>query len=97
MQNRKQQIINIADAIAPEEASSVALRAPCVASSGATRPNPEVVATAKRRSFSKAEKQRILIAADACVAVKARSHVPYLPAAHHKAHALGCSLLRAKS
>ena len=32
------------------------------------RPDPEVVATAKRRSFSKAEKLRILAAADACVA-----------------------------
>lgn len=32
------------------------------------RPDPEVVPTAKRRSFSKAEKQRILAAADACVA-----------------------------
>ena len=32
------------------------------------RPDLEVVATAKRRSFSKAEKLRILAAADACVA-----------------------------
>ena len=32
------------------------------------RPDPEVVATAKRRSFSKAEKLRILAAADACAA-----------------------------
>lgn len=32
------------------------------------RPDPEVVPTAKRRSFSKAEKLRILAAADACVA-----------------------------
>lgn len=32
------------------------------------RPDPEVVPTAKRRSFSKAEKLRILEAADACVA-----------------------------
>ena len=32
------------------------------------RSDPEVVATAKRRSFSKAEKLRILAAADACVA-----------------------------
>ena len=30
------------------------------------RPDPEVVATAKRRTFSKAEKLRILAAADAC-------------------------------
>ena len=33
------------------------------------RPDPEVVPTAKRRSFSKAEKLRILAAADACVAL----------------------------
>nr|WP_246542432.1 IS3 family transposase [Collimonas antrihumi] len=32
------------------------------------RPDPEVVPTAKRRTFSKAEKLRILTAADACVA-----------------------------
>ena len=32
------------------------------------RPDPEVVATAKRRSFSKTEKLRIVAAADACVA-----------------------------
>ncbi len=32
------------------------------------RPDPEVVPTAKRRSFSKAEKLRILAAADACMA-----------------------------
>ena len=32
------------------------------------RPDPEVVPTAKRRSFSKAEKLRILAAADACIA-----------------------------
>jgi transposase len=32
------------------------------------RPDPEVVPMAKRRSFSKAEKLRILAAADACVA-----------------------------
>lgn len=31
------------------------------------RPDPEVVPTAKRRSFSKAEKLRILAEADACV------------------------------
>jgi len=32
------------------------------------RPDPEVVPNAKRRTFSKAEKLRILAAADACVA-----------------------------
>jgi len=34
---------------------------------GNERPDPEAVPTAKRRSFSKAEKLRILAAADACV------------------------------
>lgn len=34
----------------------------------ARRPDPEVVPNAKRRTFSKAEKLRILAAADACVA-----------------------------
>ena len=34
----------------------------------AQRPDPEVVSIAKRRAFSKAEKLRILAAADACVA-----------------------------
>jgi len=37
-------------------------------SAEAHRPDPEVVPTAKRRTFSKAEKLRILAAADACVA-----------------------------
>lgn len=37
-------------------------------SSEAQRPDPEVVPTARRRFFSKAEKLRILAAADACVA-----------------------------
>lgn len=39
-----------------------------VAPTDAQRPDPEVVPTAKRRAFSKAEKLRILAAADACVA-----------------------------
>lgn len=38
------------------------------AAAEAQRPDPEVIPTAKRRSFSKAEKLRILAAADACVA-----------------------------
>lgn len=38
------------------------------ASTEARRPDPEVVPTAKRRAFSKAEKLRILAAADACAA-----------------------------
>ena len=39
-----------------------------VASPSAARPNPEVVPVASRRTFSKAEKHRIVTAADACVA-----------------------------
>jgi transposase len=39
-----------------------------IAAAPAARPDPEVVPTAKRRSFSKAEKLRILAAADACKA-----------------------------
>jgi len=51
-----------------EEASSVALRAPCDASSitPPPAPDPEVAATAKRRQFSSSEKRRILAAADRC-------------------------------
>ena len=37
-------------------------------SSDAQRPDPEVAPNAKRRTFSKAEKLRILAAADACMA-----------------------------
>jgi transposase len=39
-----------------------------ISNSTDARPDPEVVPTAKRRSFSKAEKLRIVAAADACVA-----------------------------
>jgi transposase len=39
-----------------------------IASRPAQRPDPEVVPGAKRRTFSKAEKLRILAAADACTA-----------------------------
>lgn len=58
MHNRKHQTSTSA---APENASD-----PSPAE--ATRPDPEVVAVAKRRTFSKSEKLRILAAADACVA-----------------------------
>jgi transposase-like protein len=58
MHNRKHQISTSAT---PEDASEPSpIEAP--------RPDPEVVAVAKRRTFSKAEKLRILGAADACVA-----------------------------
>ena len=55
MHNRKHQISTPADTLGSS-------------SSEAPRPNPEVVATAKRRNFSKTEKLRILAAADACTA-----------------------------
>jgi transposase len=58
MHNRKHQISTPA---APENATGSS-------SAEAQRPDPEVVPTAKRRAFSKAEKLRILTAADACVA-----------------------------
>jgi transposase len=57
MHNRKHQISTSA---APENGSD-----PSPAE--APRPDPEVVAVAKRRTFSKSEKLRILAAADACV------------------------------
>jgi transposase-like protein len=57
MHNRKHQISTSA---APQDSLN--------ASSIAQRPDPEVVPSAKRRAFSKAEKLRILAAADACVA-----------------------------
>lgn len=53
MHNRKLQITHIADALMPDTVA---------------RPNPEVVPMARRRSFSRAEKRRIVAAADACVA-----------------------------
>ena len=46
------------------DVSSVALRAPSKTSTSATRPDPEVAATAKRRQYSSAEKRRILAEAD---------------------------------
>lgn len=57
MRNRKHQISTPA---APEDAGGPS-------SAKTQRPDPEVVPTAKRRSFSTAEKLRILAAADACV------------------------------
>jgi transposase-like protein len=50
---------------APEGAVEDARRAAGNAPSGA-RPNPEVVATARRRQFSSSDKRRILEAADRC-------------------------------
>lgn len=58
MHNRKHQISTSAateNAAAPSPAE-------------ASRPDPEVVAVAKRRTFSRSEKLRILAAVDACVA-----------------------------
>jgi transposase len=58
MHNRKQQISTPA---APQHTTGVS-------PTEGQRPDPEVVPTAKRRAFSKAEKLRILAAADACAA-----------------------------
>ncbi|MCP2012296.1 hypothetical protein, partial [Duganella violaceipulchra] len=58
MHNRKHQISTSAAQQDSLNASSVEVQ----------RPDPEVVPSAKRRAFSKAEKLRILAAADACVA-----------------------------
>lgn len=58
MHNRKHQI-------STQAAQQDALNASSVEPQ---RPDPEVVPSAKRRAFSKAEKLRILAAADACVA-----------------------------
>lgn len=58
MHNRKNQISTPADA----DIAAGPLAAE------ASRPDPVVVPTVKRRTFSKAEKLRILAAADACVA-----------------------------
>lgn len=58
MHNRKHQISTPAT---PEDATGPS-------SAEVQRPDPEVVPSAKRRAFSKAEKLRILAAADACAA-----------------------------
>lgn len=58
MHNRKHQI---STPVAPQDTADVS-------PAESQRPDPEVVPTAKRRAFSKAEKLRILAAADACVA-----------------------------
>ena len=68
MQNRKQDIIDPAIIMVPEEAAQGARRATGAASSGAARPDPEVVAQAQRRKFSVADKRRILNLADHCTA-----------------------------
>lgn len=58
MHNRKHQISTLANAEHTTGPSPT----------DAQRPDPEVVPVAKRRAFSKAEKLRILAAADACLA-----------------------------
>lgn len=57
--------MRVEQAVAPDEALEGARRATGDASSGA-RPDPEVVAVARRRQFSSSDKRRILAAADAC-------------------------------
>lgn len=58
MHNRRHQI---STPVAPQDTNDAS-------PAEAQRPDPEVVPSAKRRAFSKAEKLRILAAADACVA-----------------------------
>ena len=58
MHNRKHQI----------STSAVSENAASLSPAETSRPDPEVVAVAKRRTFSRSEKLRILAAADACVA-----------------------------
>jgi len=57
--------MEVEQAVAPDEALEGARRATGDASSGA-RPDPEVVAVARRRQFSSSDKRRILAAADRC-------------------------------
>jgi transposase-like protein len=57
--------MQVEQAVAPEEVLEGARRATGNTSSGA-RPDPEVVAVARRRQYSSSEKRRILALADAC-------------------------------
>lgn len=57
--------MQVEQAVAPEEVLEGARRATGNASSGA-RPDPEVVAVARRRQYSSSEKRRILALADEC-------------------------------
>ena len=59
-------MLEVVGSSSPAEFSSGARRATDENSAGATPPDPEVAATAKRRRFSSAEKRRILAQADRC-------------------------------
>jgi len=65
MKTKTKTPMQVEQAVAPEEALEGARRATGNASSGA-RPDPEVVAVARRRQFSGADKRRILAEADHC-------------------------------
>lgn len=63
----KSSMINISSS-SPEAVTEGARRATGETASGATRADPEVVATARRRSFSASEKRALLAEADQCKA-----------------------------
>ena len=65
MNKSKSETMESSQLTAPEGALEDARRATGNAPSGA-RPDPEVVATARRRQFTSADKRRILEAADRC-------------------------------
>jgi len=65
MLNKMKSPMQVEQAVAPDEGLEGARRATGDASSGA-RPDPEVVAVARRRQFSSSDKRRILAAADRC-------------------------------
>jgi len=65
MTTKTQTPMQVVQAVAPDEALEGARRATGNASSGA-RPDPEVVAVARRRQFSSSDKRRILAVADNC-------------------------------
>jgi transposase-like protein len=65
MLTKTQTHMQVEQAVAPDEALEGARRATGDASSGA-RPDPEVVAVARRRQFSSSDKRRILAVADNC-------------------------------
>ena len=65
MTTKTQTPMQVVQAVAPDEGLEGARRATGDASSGA-RPDPEVVAVARRRQFSSSDKRRILAVADNC-------------------------------
>jgi len=69
MTERMEDLMNGRNAVAMDAALEGARRATGDAASIAPPPDPEVVATAKRRQFSGSERNRILAAADRCTEV----------------------------